>query len=375
MSSAHPTDLQRHPWPRLLILCLALVWLSACQALPGSAEMTDAALALYIRAHEEELTQPAGTDATLIAFTVEPGESIPSIARRLEQAGLITNAKLFRRYLRYRHLDTKVQAGQFQLSPRMTMMEIALRLQRGYTPGVLVTIPEGWRAEQIADMLTRAEVMDGAAFLRLVRAGRAAADTLGSYAFLADLPPDASLEGYLFPDTYELPEQPTPEDLLRRMLDNFAQKAAPLLSNNPYPDGLNTHEVLTLASIVEREAVLPEERPWIAGVYLNRLRKGMRLEADPTVQYAIGYQPNTSQWWKTPVSLEEYAAVDSPYNTYLYAGLPPGPICNPGLDAIRAVLAPAESDYLYFVARGDGSHAFARTYEEHRQNVRKYLGN
>ncbi len=356
-----------------LLLCLA-AGLSACQALPGDTNLSDAALVLYIRAHEDQLAQPAGTDRTLVTFRVQPGESLTSIARRLEEQGLITDAKLFRRYLRYAHLDTGVQAGEFRLSPAMTMMEIASRLQRGYAPGVLITVPEGWRAGQIADMLTKAGIMDGRAFLQMVEEGAAAARRLGDYGFLADLPPDASLEGYLFPDTYELPDPARPEDLLRRMLDNFDRQVAPLLDAAPHPDGLNAHEVLTLASIVEREAVIPEERPLIAGVYLNRLRKGMRLEADPTVQYAMGYQVATGQWWKTPVSLEEYSAVDSPYNTYLHAGLPPGPICNPGVEAIRAVLQPAESPYLYFVARGDGSHVFARTYEEHVQNVRQYLG-
>ncbi len=363
----------RLPWPPILVLVGAFLWLSACQGLPDS-RVSDAALAVYLRANEEKLAQPAGTDRTPVLFTIEPGESVASVARRLEAAGLITDAELFRRYLRYHRLDVRMQAGQFRLAPNMNMMEIARRLQRGQAPGVLVTVPEGWRAGQIADMLERTGVMSGEAFLREVEAGAAAAAALGDYAFLADLPAGASLEGYLFPDTYELPEQATPEDLLRRMLDNFDQKAAPLLASTPHPDGLNTHQVLTLASIVEREAVIPEERPLIAGVYLNRLRQGMRLEADPTVQYAMGYQPATGQWWKTPVSLEEYAAVDSPYNTYLYPGLPPGPICNPGLDSIRAVLQPQESEFLYFVSRGDGSHVFARTFEEHVQNVRKYLG-
>jgi len=350
-----------------------VVSLAACQTLPGSS-LPDAALAVYLRVNEEKLAQPAGTDRAPVLFTVEPGESVTSVARRLQEAHLITDAELFRRYLRYRRLDTGMQAGQFKLSPSMTMMEIAQRLQRGQAPGVLVTVPEGWRAGQIADMLERTGTMDGDAFLRLVDAGAAVASTLGNYAFLADLPADASLEGYLFPDTYELPEQPKPEDLLQRMLENFDQKVAPFLASMPHPDGLDNHQVLTLASIVEREAVVPGERPLIAGVYLNRLRQGMRLEADPTVQYAMGYQPATGQWWKTPVTLEEYAAVNSLYNTYLHPGLPPGPICSPGVDSIQAVLQPEESEYLYFVARGDGSHIFARTFQEHLQNVRKYLG-
>jgi UPF0755 protein len=133
--------------------------------------------------------------------------------------------------------------------------------------------------------------------------------------------------------------------------------------------------VLTVASIVEREAVVAEERPAIAGVYLNRLVAGIKLEADPTVQYAMGYQAAADQWWKTPVFLEEYSSVDSPYNTYLYPGLPPGPIASPGLRSIQAVLQPAQHDYLYFVALPDGSgrHVFATTFEEHSANVQRYL--
>lgn len=357
-----------HYLHHLLWLGLSLVLLASCQA-ADPRRLTDAAVAAYVRAHEDELAQPASSEPRLVTFTVEPGESVASIAARLEQEGLIRNAELFRRYVRFAGLDRGIQAGQFRLSPTMTMMEIALRLQRGTAPGILITVPEGWRAGQIADMLDRSDIMDGRRFLTLVEQP----ELFERYAFLEGLPAEASLEGYLFPDTYELPEQASPEDLIARMLDTFDQKAMPVLRSHEPPDGLTLHQVLTLASIVEREAVIPEERPLIAGVYLNRLRRDMRLEADPTVQYAMGYQPDTGQWWKTPVSLEEYGAVDSSYNTYLYPGLPPGPICNPGLDSIRAVIEPEESEFLYFVARGDGYHVFAKTFEEHVANVRKYL--
>jgi len=138
--------------------------------------------------------------------------------------------------------------------------------------------------------------------------------------------------------------------------------------------GLTLYDVLTLASIVEREAVVPEERPLIATVYLNRVQQGMYLNADPTVQYAMGYQPETGQWWKTPVTLEEYENVNSPFNTYLYPGLPPGPIASPGASSIMAVLQPAQTSYLYFLGRGDGSHIFAETYEEHQRNLEIYQG-
>ena len=139
---------------------------------------------------------------------------------------------------------------------------------------------------------------------------------------------------------------------------------------------LTLHQALTLASIVEREAGVDADRPMIAGVYLNRLAKGIKLEADPTVQYAMGFQPQTGQWWKSPVFLEEYSKVISPYNTYLNAGLPPGPIANPSLKSIEAALNPAQHDYLFFMAIGDGSgrHAFARTFAEHLENVKRYQG-
>jgi UPF0755 protein len=199
------------------------------------------------------------------------------------------------------------------------------------------------------------------------------------YDFLDARPIGSTLEGYLYPDTYELArERATSQDLLRRQLDNFARLAVPAYRQSAAAGSttLSLHEVVTLASIVEREAVLDEERPVIAAVYLNRLAKEMKLDADPTVQYAMGYQAGTGQWWKTPVSLDEYSQVESPYNTYLHVGLPPGPIASPGIASIRAVLNPAKHDYLYFVALPDGSgrHAFSRTFDEHLENVRRYQG-
>ena len=167
-------------------------------------------------------------------------------------------------------------------------------------------------------------------------------------------------------------------DVLTRQLDTFAERVVPLYeeARAKGTTDLSLHEVLTLASIVEREAVVREERPTIAGVYLNRLAGGIKLDADPTVQYAMGYQPASGQWWKTPVTLDEYSTVNSPYNTYLNTGLPPGPIAAPGLSSIEAVLNPEKHNYLYFVALPDGSgrHVFAETYDEQLQNVAKYMG-
>jgi len=251
----------------------------------------------------------------------------------------------------------------------MNMMEIGQALQKAIAKEVVVTIPEGWRTEEIADMLTKDGVMDGDKFLQVARAGTAVESNI-----LFDRPSGQSYEGYLFPDTYRLPENATPADLIRRMLNNLAGKLPADAIEVAAQRGLTLYDVLTVASIVEREAVFDDERPIIASVYLNRLQQNMYMQADPTVQYAMGYQPDSGQWWKTPVTLDEYSAVDSPYNTYLNPGLPPGPIANPGINSIVAVLHPADTNYLFFVAYGEGRHVFAETYEEHQKNVATYQG-
>jgi UPF0755 protein len=269
-----------------------------------------------------------------------------------------------------------LEAGHYVLSPDLTMKVLGVSLLEGRPQEIVITIPEGWRAEQIAELLSREQVMDSVTFLEVVRQG-----TGVDHPLLADRPLGQGYEGYLYPDTYRLTFEVTPTDLIRLMLDTMADK----LPADPFSlaaaQNLTFYQALTVASIVEREAVIAEERPTIASVYLNRLAPNSPhplLEADPTVQYAMGYQPETGQWWKTPVSLEEYAQVDSPYNTYLYPGLPPGPIANPGSGAIIAVLEPAQTGYYFFVCRepgcAGGGHIFATTYEEHLQNVDRYYG-
>lgn len=334
--------------------------------------LEDALLGIYLRLNQWRIETPVRTHAQPVPFFVEPGETATTIAERLQELGLISDAQLFRLYMHYMGVDAHLEAGQFELSSAMNMIEIAERLQRARADEIVVTIPEGLRAEEIAELLTAQGALDGERFLELVRAANPAAAGLGSSDFLDDLPAGATLEGFLFPDTYRLPVPAEPEDLLRRMLANFDRQVTPELRQAARAAGRSLHEVVTLASIVEREALLAEEMPIIADVYLNRLEQGMFLRADPTVQYAMGYQPASGQWWKTPLQLAEYEAVDSPYNTYLYPGLPPGPICSPGLKAIEAVVYPADTNFLYFVATGDGSHAFAETFEEHEANVARY---
>jgi UPF0755 protein len=344
----------------------------ALDEMPGGREpegIEDLALSLYLQSRADEINEPISEDPSSVSFIIETGETAVGIAERLEGLQLITDATLFRRFLQYHGLDASLEAGEYQLRRNMTMREIAEALQHSRMVEVIITIPEGWRAEQVADLLTAENIMDGSVFLAAVRQG-----DVVDHALLADHPPGATLEGYLFPETYRLPAQATPEDLLTRMLDTMQARLPIGWEGMASAQGLTLYDVLTLASIVEREAVVPAERPLIANVYLNRIQQDMYLNADPTVQYAMGYQPETGQWWKTPVTLEEYENVNSPFNTYLYPGLPPGPIASPGASSIMAVLQPAQTSYLYFLGRGDGSHIFAETYEEHQRNLEIYQG-
>lgn len=359
-------------------IAISCLWLLAACSL-GSETM----LRVYLQTNGAQVNQAASTDARPVRFTVEPGTPARLIGQQLQAAGLITDARLFEAYVRVNGLATQLEAGAFILTPAMTLAEIAETLQHAEAASLTITIPEGWRAEQISDYLADAGVFgeDSAALTRYrtqIQTGDLVGLDPAQYAFLQARPTGASLEGYLFPDTYEVPlEGATAQDLLARQLETFARRVVSLYEAAvaQQTTTLSLYEVLTVASIVEREAVVAAERPAIAGVYLNRLAIGMKLEADPTVQYAMGYQAATDQWWKTPVFLEEYSSVDSPYNTYLYPGLPPGPIANPGLSSIQAVLQPEQHDYLYFVALPDGSgrHVFAQTFEEHSENVRRYL--
>ena len=358
----------------------AMLVLAACGAAGGV--MSSA----YLESHEAQLTIPLDANGEPRRFEVVPGTPAKLIGLNLEDGGIIGDERLFEAYVRVNELGTRLQAGTFVLSPAMTIVEIAEELQHALAAGVVVAIPEGWRLEQTADYLARANVFSDtvenlspqAELYRSIGLTRDLSAVAGpDVPFVDAIPDGASLEGYLFPDTYEL-DKDTPQaaDLVARQLQNFAAKVLPL-HEQALAAGTTTlslHEMLTVASVVEREAVVAAERPTIAGVYLNRLENGIRLEADPTVQYAMGYQPGADQWWKTPVSLEEYGGVLSPYNTYLNSGLPPGPIASPGISSIQAVLAPEEHDFLYFVALPDesGAHVFALTFEEHLVNVQRY---
>jgi UPF0755 protein len=179
------------------------------------------------------------------------------------------------------------------------------------------------------------------------------------------------LEGYLYPDTYQMDPRWTAEQAIDLLVGTMERRFTAAMRQQATQRGLNIHQVLTIASLVERETVLAAERPIVASVYLSRLAQNMALEADATVQYALGYDKAQQRWWPN-IQLEQLRSTESLYNTYLRRGLPPGPICSPGLASIQAVLQPAKSDYLFYYAKGDGSHVFAKTFEEHLENQKKY---
>lgn len=322
------------------------------------------ALGGYLWVRQLALDAPAGSAQAELEFRVEPGENAQAVIERLRQAGIIHDAVLLQAYMRYRGFDRSIEAGRYRVSGGFSIRALAETLQTAHPLQIVFTVPEGWRLEQIADALRGSGLpIAPADFL-------AAAHTRPpGYSFSEELSEPPSLEGLLFPETYLLDPDVTAVELVLTMLDAFEARVGPELRQGFAQQGLSLLEAVTLASIVEREAVHADERPLIAGVFLNRLRIGMRLDADPTVQYALGAGPD-GVWWRRTLTAADLA-VDSPYNTYRVTGLPPGPIASPGLSALRSVAAPAASDYLYFRADCDGSgrHRFARTYEEHLANA------
>ncbi|MBI4321652.1 MAG: endolytic transglycosylase MltG [Chloroflexi bacterium] len=324
---------------------------------------------LGVWAIAQQLDRPASDNAATVRFPIRKGETASTIATRLETSRLISNAWLFRVVARLRGVENRLEAGEYLLRRNMTVNEIIDELQGGRYLGSMITVIEGWRMEEIADLLHKRKVVDRAEFLRLANSAFFDAE------FLRSRPPNSSLDGYLFPDTYRVPPGITASDLITTMLKNFGEHFDGPMREQATKRGLTIHQVATLASIVEREAAVAGERSIIASVYLNRLKRNMPLQADPTVQYAVAAarlgQVDENGYWKKSLTTADLA-FDSPYNTYRYRGLPPGPIANPGLASLKSALEPAETDFLYFVARDDGSHAFARTLQEHDSNVSKY---
>ena len=286
-------------------------------------------------------------------FTIAAGQSGSSVARALKKKGIIRSELLFKIVLKLTSNDSDLKAGKFDLRKNMSDFEVINCIKSGRcTHFERVTVLEGWRSEEIAERLAELGITNAHDFLRIVRQDK--------------------LEGKLFPSTYLFAANTPARAVINKMTEQYHQAAVPLFEK--YPTSLSENQVLTLASIVEREAVVHDERPKIAAVYINRFNIGKKLEADPTVQYALGYNLKENRYWKKGLTYKDLKT-DSPYNTYRYGGLPPAPICNPGYESIKAVLQP-EPDFeaLYFVAESEGRHVFSRTFDEHRRHIRRIRG-
>jgi UPF0755 protein len=355
-----------------LILFMIIVCLAAFLIIPLAAQATYGEssdqlggfqrfqLSLSLIWYDGLLTDPAdpyGADQT---FVIAQGQAAYDVSENLFAQGLIQDAKAFRDYLVYRGYDTTVQAGEFTISPATNALFIAERLQDAAPSQVRFVILPGWRMEEVADaMPTSGFAITPAEFLDAARNPRSRFDFMpeGSFA-----------EGFLLPGSYPFPREINADDLVNSLMNQFALALTNDLREGFARQGLDAYQAVTLASIIQREAIQSEEQPIIASVFYNRLRSGMKLETDPTIQYALGYDQRWG-WWKSPLSLDDLR-VESPYNTYIISGLPPAPISNPALSALQAVAHPAETPYYFFRARCDGSglHNFAETFEQHLQN-------
>lgn len=313
----------------------------------------------------EALTQPRDPAGNDIPFEVTLGEPPLSVATRLEQLNLISDAQAFLDFLVYSGLDTTMQAGSYVLSARQTPIDIARSLQDSTPAEVTFTVLPGWRLEEIAETLPTT----GIEFTREEFLSAVAAPP-PLHPLSQDIPAGLSLEGFMFPGSYVVDREISTQGLIQILMDQFLKQVNQDLKDGFARQSLKLHQAVTLASIVQREAVVETEMPMIASVFINRLNAGMRLEADPTVQYSIGLNEEQNTWWTNPLSLTDLQ-IDSPYNTYLYAGLPPGPISNPGFEALKAIAYPAQTPYYFFRAACDGSgkHVFAETLEQHQQNA------
>jgi UPF0755 protein len=325
-------------------------------------------LSIYLNTRSGDLTSPAGKDDTPVLFTIEPGESLNAIANRLQSEKLIKDPDLFKRYLQYNGLDASIEAGDFELKQTMNIQQIATELQEGRIAELNVRIPQGKRLEEIAASVAAQVPVDQTDLLTLMQD---ADQWKSEFEFLSDLPEGAMLEGYIFPDTYSLPrDKITARDVVLTALRNFDRKVTPQMRADLQDAGRTLYDAIRLASIIEREASAEAERPTIAGVYFNRLQDGMALDADPTIQYGLGNMRDPNSWWPQ-ITQEDYQGVQSPYNTYLNVGLPPGPIANPALASIQAAIYPEKHDFYFFrtSCSNDGTHVFAKTLDEQIANA------
>lgn len=303
----------------------------------------------------EFISSDAGGENRPVIFEIAPGSTFNETTERLKQAGLIRDAFKFKIYAKVLNRTTRIRVGEYSLNQRMTPRQILRVLSEGKSVDYALTIPEGYNMFEIADMLNQKWPGRGDEFLSLATNPQFVQKLLGT--------PEASLEGYLFPETYSVTKYTKMETLIRNMYAKFESAYKAALENAPLK--LSRQEHVILASMIEKETGAPEERPMIASVFHNRLAKHMRLQSDPTIIYGI--------WTVTKKEKRNITRADllapTPYNTYTVNALPAGPIANPGIEALKAAVNPVVSENLYFVSRNDGTHVFTKTYEDHRKAV------
>jgi UPF0755 protein len=311
------------------------------------------------------LDVPAKPGGPERSFAIAPGEALSVVARRLDRAGLLPDRagfgpRVLVAYARINGLDRQVKTGEYLLSPALTPREILAKLCAGEVQTYTVTLPEGLNLWEVAQRVEKAGIAASEPFLELALSPEFA----GQLGVKAE-----SLEGYLYPETYRFEKSTSPETVLRAMVDAFNDRFTDADRARLEQSGRSLHEIVTLASIVEKETGAADERSRVAAVFLNRLKKGMRLETDPTVIYGLMLrQGGAFSGNLRKVDL----ATDMEYNTYRRAGLPPGPIASTSMDSIRAVLQPADVNFLYFVSRNDGTHQFSSSLVEHNKAVATY---
>ena len=309
----------------------------------------------------DDLTRPIYQENNEMTFIIEPGEDAYTVSLHLEQSKLISNARAFQLFLAWSGKDAYLQPGRYRLSSSLSAISIAELLESASSSEIFLTVLPGWRIEEIAGTLATSGLT--------ITADEFITVAYSKNTFNDLIPSGNTAEGYLFPGTYSLARTTTVDQLFLLLIQEFHFQVIPEYLSGYTLRGLTLHEAVTLASIVQKEAVIESEMPIIASVFLNRLKNGMRLQADPTVQYALGFDNTNNSWWKTPLSYSDLE-IDSPFNTYMYAGLPPGPISNPGLKALAAVAYPEDTTFFYFQAQctGTGYHNFAETLEQHLEN-------
>ena len=315
-----------------------------------------AAVAVWLLLGAEQPYKGYGADEQFVE--IPPGAGPGAIGRRLTEAGVVRDEASFRVALWRSGQARRLQAGEYRFERPMSAREVIDKLARGEVFTRPVTFPEGLTVRQMSQIYERDGVGRAADFLRAAQ----------NVELIRNIDPAArDLEGYLFPNTYSLPRKASAADLVERMVTAFRDVLTPELVERATARGLSVRELVTLASLVEKETAKPEERPVVAAVYANRLKIGMGMQCDPTVIYALEragrYTGNLTR---------EDLKFDSPYNTYRYAGLPPGPIASPGRASLEAAANPSDVPYIYFVSRNDGSHVFSTTLEEHNRNVFEY---